>query len=108
MQTTELVEHLRVLTGEQPALPVFVKDGGLHVPLGHQLAEGRLCRHDSDRPGLHQTAGAVAEQASQSVDARAVVAEAAQPGEIRHLPFTWPQEARETKWQPASACPWSE
>ena len=37
--------------------------------------------------------------------ALALLAEAAQPGEIRHLPFTWPQEARETKWQPPEMSP---
>jgi hypothetical protein len=37
--------------------------------------------------------------------ALALLAEAAQPGEIRHLPFTWPQEAKHTKWQPAEMSP---
>ncbi|MCU0562969.1 MAG: hypothetical protein MUE48_03340 [Desulfobacterales bacterium] len=37
--------------------------------------------------------------------ALALLAEAARPGEIRHLPFTWPQEAKHTKWQPAEMSP---
>ena len=35
----------------------------------------------------------------------AVFAEAARPGEVRHLPFVWPQEAKHTKWQPAEMSP---
>lgn len=35
----------------------------------------------------------------------AVLAEAVRPGEIRHLPFSWPQEAKHTKWQPAEMSP---
>jgi hypothetical protein len=35
----------------------------------------------------------------------AVLVEAARPGEVRHLPFSWPQEAKHTKWQPAEMSP---
>jgi len=34
-----------------------------------------------------------------------VLAGAASPGEVRHLPFTWPQEAKATKWQPPDMSP---
>ncbi len=34
-----------------------------------------------------------------------VLATAARPGEVRHLPFTWPQEPKQTKWQPPDMSP---
>ena len=37
--------------------------------------------------------------------ALAVLSEAERPGEVRHLPFAWPQEAKHTKWQPAEMSP---
>lgn len=37
--------------------------------------------------------------------ALAVLAEAERPGEVRHLPFVWPQEAKHTKWQPPEMSP---
>jgi len=37
--------------------------------------------------------------------ALAVLAEADRPGEVRHLPFAWPQEAKHTKWQPPDMSP---
>jgi hypothetical protein len=27
------------------------------------------------------------------------------PGEVFHLPFTWPEDPRKTRWQPAEASP---
>jgi len=30
---------------------------------------------------------------------------AANPGEVCHLPFTWPEEAKHTKWQPPEISP---
>ncbi len=37
--------------------------------------------------------------------ALAVLTEADQPGYIRHLPHTWPQEPKATKWQPPEISP---
>jgi len=34
-----------------------------------------------------------------------VLAGAASPGEVRHLPFPWPPEAKATKWQPPDMSP---
>lgn len=34
-----------------------------------------------------------------------VLVTAARPGEVRHLPFTWPQEPKHTKWQPPDMSP---
>jgi hypothetical protein len=30
---------------------------------------------------------------------------ARKPGEVDHLPFTWPEEPKETKWQPSEISP---
>jgi hypothetical protein len=37
--------------------------------------------------------------------ALAVLEEATKPGEARHLPFTWPEEPRNAKWQPPEMSP---
>jgi hypothetical protein len=37
--------------------------------------------------------------------ALAVLEEARRPGEIRSLPFTWPEEPRDAKWQPPEMSP---
>jgi hypothetical protein len=34
-----------------------------------------------------------------------VLSEAREPGEIRHLPFTWPEEPKEADWQPPEMSP---
>ena len=37
--------------------------------------------------------------------ALAMFDEAREPGEIRHLPFTWPEEPREADWHPPEPAP---
>jgi hypothetical protein len=37
--------------------------------------------------------------------ALAVLEKARTPGEVHHLPFTWPEEPKETKWQPPEMSP---
>jgi hypothetical protein len=34
-----------------------------------------------------------------------VLAKAEKPGEIRHLPFTWPESPKDTKWHPPDMSP---
>ena len=34
-----------------------------------------------------------------------VLETAQRPGEIQHLPFSWPEEPKETKWQPPEMSP---
>lgn len=34
-----------------------------------------------------------------------LLAEAREPGEIRHLPFIWPEEPKNAKWQPPEMSP---
>ena len=37
--------------------------------------------------------------------ALSVLEKAQKPGEVRHLPFTWPEEPRETDWHPPEMSP---
>ena len=37
--------------------------------------------------------------------ALAVLEEARAPGEVRHLPFTWPEDPRHTEWHPPEMSP---
>jgi hypothetical protein len=37
--------------------------------------------------------------------ALSVLEQAKKPGEIRHLPFTWPEDPRNTDWQPSEMSP---
>ena len=37
--------------------------------------------------------------------ALAVLENARKPGEVHHLPFTWPEDPRDTKWQPPEMSP---
>lgn len=39
------------------------------------------------------------------LDTLSVLEKAQRPGEIRHLSFTWPEEPKETKWQPPEMSP---
>ncbi len=34
-----------------------------------------------------------------------VLEKATKPGEVRHLPFTWPEEPKSTDWQPPEMSP---
>ena len=38
-------------------------------------------------------------------EALSVLEKAKTPGEIRHLPFTWPEEPKKTDWQPPEMSP---
>ena len=37
--------------------------------------------------------------------ALSVLEEAKKPGEVFHLPFTWPEEPKKTDWQPLEMSP---
>ena len=39
------------------------------------------------------------------LEALSVLEKALNPGEIRHLPFTWPEEPKKTDWQPPEMSP---
>ncbi len=39
------------------------------------------------------------------IETLSVLEKAREPGEIRHLSFTWPEEPKETKWQPPEMSP---
>jgi len=56
---------------------------------------GRLLGQVGDREGQKNVLLAVLE----------VLRTAERPGEVRHLPFRWPEEPKETKWQPPEMSP---
>jgi hypothetical protein len=56
---------------------------------------GRPLGQVGDREGQRQVLLAVL----------AVLEEAGKPGEARHLPFSWPEEPRNAKWQPPEMSP---
>jgi hypothetical protein len=37
--------------------------------------------------------------------ALSLLEEAQKPGEVRHLPYTWPEDPKDTKWQPPEMSP---
>jgi hypothetical protein len=39
------------------------------------------------------------------VETLSVLEKAKGPGEVRHLPFTWPEEPKKTDWQPPEMSP---
>ena len=39
------------------------------------------------------------------LDALSILEKARKPGEVWHLPFTWPEEPRKTEWQPPEMSP---
>jgi hypothetical protein len=39
------------------------------------------------------------------LEALALLEKAKTPGEVRHLPFTWPEEPKKTDWQPPEMSP---
>lgn len=44
-------------------------------------------------------------QRSVLLETLSVLENAKRPGEIRHLSFAWPEEPKETKWQPPEMSP---
>ena len=65
------------------------RSAAIEYPYGRPLGEA------GDREGQRRVLRATLD----------VLAGAARPGEVRHLPFTWPQEAKHTKWQPPDMSP---
>jgi len=52
--------------------------------------------------------GAVGDKTGQRavlLSALNVLQTAEEPGEVRHLPFTWPEEPKDTDWQPPEMSP---
>jgi len=39
------------------------------------------------------------------LDALSVLGAAKNPGEVAHLPYTWPEDPKDTKWHPPEASP---
>lgn len=52
--------------------------------------------------------GQVGDKEGQSkvlLEALSVLEKAKRPGEVFHLPFTWPEDTRKTDWQPPEMSP---
>jgi hypothetical protein len=75
--------------------PDFHRAVGIPRSAAIEYPYGRPVGEAGDRDGQRRVLAATL----------AVLAEAVRPGEIRHLPFSWPQEAKHTKWQPAEMSP---
>lgn len=75
--------------------PDFHRAVGIPRSAAIEYPYGRPVGEAGDRDGQRRVLAATL----------AVLAEAVRPGEIRHLPFNWPQEAKHTKWQPAEMSP---
>jgi len=56
---------------------------------------GRLVGQVGDNAGQKQVL----------IETLAVLEKASKPGEVWHLPFTWPEEPRKTDWQPPEISP---
>jgi hypothetical protein len=56
---------------------------------------GRPVGQAGDRDGQRQVL----------LEALAVLEKAKKPGEVWHLPFTWPEEPKKTDWQPPEMSP---
>jgi hypothetical protein len=55
-----------------------------------------------------QTIGQVGDREGQRkvlIEALRVLEKAQRPGQVYHLPFTWPQDPKETKWHPPEISP---
>jgi hypothetical protein len=76
-------------------LPEFHRVVGIPRVAAIEYPFGRPVGNVGDRPG----------QRAVLLEALSVFERARGPGEVFHLPFTWPEDPRKTKWQPAEASP---
>jgi len=75
--------------------PEFNREVGIPRPAAIEYPYGRPVGEVGDREGQREVLMA----------ALSALEKAQRPGEIRHLPFTWPQEPKETDWQPPEMSP---
>ena len=75
--------------------PEFNREVGIPKSAAIEYPYGRPVGEVGDREGQREVLLA----------ALSVLEKAQRPGEVRHLPFTWPQEPRETDWQPPEMSP---
>jgi hypothetical protein len=67
----------------------FPRVAAIEYPYGRPIGE------------VHDRAG----QRAVLLEALSVLEEAKEPGEIFHLPFTWPEDPKKTKWHPPEMSP---
>ncbi|MCJ7595734.1 MAG: hypothetical protein MUO52_13285 [Desulfobacterales bacterium] len=75
--------------------PEFNREVGIPRSAAIEYPYGRPVGEVGDREGQREVLLA----------ALSVLEKAQRPGEVRPLPFTWPQEPRETDWQPPEMSP---
>lgn len=69
--------------------------GGVPRSAAIEYPYGRPVGQVGDRDGQRQVL----------LETLSVLENAREPGEIRHLPFTWPEEPKNAKWQPPEMSP---
>jgi hypothetical protein len=73
----------------------FAREVGIPRSAAIEYPYGRPVGEVGDRAGQREVLLATLE----------VLEKARKPGEVRHLPFTWPQDPKETDWQPPEMSP---
>jgi hypothetical protein len=75
--------------------PEFHKMVGIPRSAAIEYPYGRPMGQVGDRDGQRQVL----------LETLSVLEKAQEPGEIRHLPFIWPEEPKNAKWQPPEMSP---
>jgi hypothetical protein len=75
--------------------PEFHRAVGIPRSAAIEYPYGRPVGQVGDREGQRQVLLA----------ALAFLEESSQPGQVRHLPFSWPEEPRDTHWHPPHMSP---
>ena len=75
--------------------PDFHREVGIPRVAAIEYPYGRILGEVNDREG----------QRAVLLEALKVLEQAKAPGEVFHLPFTWPEDPKETKWQPPEISP---
>ena len=75
--------------------PEFNREIGIPRVAAIEYPFGRVVGAVNDPEGQRQVLGA----------ALAVLETAKKPGQVVHLPFTWPEEAKKTQWHPPEISP---
>jgi hypothetical protein len=76
-------------------IPEYNREVGIPRTAAIEYPFGRFVGQVNDREG----------QRSVLLKALEVFETASKPGDVFHLPFTWPEKPEETDWQPAEPSP---
>jgi hypothetical protein len=91
----EFLEKAGFSTAVLTPTPEFHRLMGVPRTVAIEYPYGRLLGQAGDREGQRKVLLA----------ALSLLQEAQKPGEIRYLPFTWPEEPKNAKWQPPEMSP---